>query len=95
MSLNLPYGIKPVVPLSNLDKDRYGPWPSLNDALIATQGTRERGLTIGLIENNKIIAEQYGQGQRNGVSVDNGSIRNAIDWWENWRKTCNFNSKSC
>ena len=55
MSLNLPYGIKPVVPLSNLDKDRYGPWPSLNDALIATQGTRERGLTIGLIENDKIM----------------------------------------
>ena len=62
MSLNLPYGIKPVVPLSNLDKDRYGPWPSLNDALIATQGTRERGLTIGLIENNKIIEYWFSEG---------------------------------
>lgn len=62
MSLNLPYGIKPVIPLSNLDKDRYGPWSTLEEALLATQGTRERGLTVGIIENNNIVEYWFSEG---------------------------------
>ena len=55
MSLQLPFGIKPVNPLSNLDKDRYGPHSSKALALTATIGTREIGLTVGIIENGKIV----------------------------------------
>lgn len=50
MTLNLPFGIFPLNALSNID-ERYGPYNSLNDALLATSGTRNLGLTVAIIEN--------------------------------------------
>jgi hypothetical protein len=45
MALNLPFGIKPVNPSSNVD-ERYGEHLTIQDALDATEGTRAIGLTV-------------------------------------------------
>ena len=78
MSLNLPYGIKPVIPLSNLDKDRYGPWSTLEEALLATQGTRERGLTVGIIENNNIVEYWFSEG------IEDVNLVKKNSWIKSW-----------
>jgi hypothetical protein len=49
MSFNLPFGIRALNPLSNLD-DRYGPHATLQDALNATAGTRLKGLTVSIVD---------------------------------------------
>jgi len=48
MSLQIPFGIKPVNPLANVDV-RYGPHATLQDALDVTVGTREIGLTVLIV----------------------------------------------
>lgn len=80
MSLQLPFGIKPVNPLSNLDKDRYGPHSSKALALTATIGTREIGLTVGIIENGKIVEYWFEAGiTDNDLVPKNVSTTTIID----------------
>ena len=54
MALNLPFGIRPIVALSNVD-ERYGPHASKAAALIATAGTRKVGLNVGILEKREIV----------------------------------------
>src|SRR5690554_2342167 len=61
MSLELPFGIRPVVPIANID-ERYGPYQSIEDALIGTQGTRVIGLTVGVIENDIVVEYWFKSG---------------------------------
>ena len=49
-NLELPFGVKPINPLSNLDKARYGAHATVQDALDATAGTREIGLTVLIVD---------------------------------------------
>ena len=61
MALNLPFGIRPIVALSNVD-ERYGPHASKAAALIATAGTRKVGLTVGILENSEIVEYWFKSG---------------------------------
>ena len=70
MSLELPFGIRPVVPLSNVD-ERYGPYQSVEDALIGTQGTRVIGLTVGVIENGIVVEYWF----RSGISDEDLTLK--------------------
>ncbi|MFW6243415.1 MAG: hypothetical protein ACOC2W_04580, partial [bacterium] len=61
MSLELPFGYKPVRALSNVDV-RYGPYISINEALSGTSGTRKQGLTVGVIENDEVVEYWFRDG---------------------------------
>src|SRR6056297_3533479 len=61
MALELPYGIKILVNKSNID-ERYGPYSSIVNALSGTIGTREKGLTVGVIENDEITEYWFKSG---------------------------------
>ena len=54
MGLNLPFGIKPISAIANVD-ERYGTYTSKSLALAATAGTRKLGLTVGIIENGEVV----------------------------------------
>ena len=68
MSLNLPFGIQPVNPMSNND-ERYGPHNSIGDALTATAGTRKEGLTVGVIEGGNVVEYWFESGIGDGDLV--------------------------
>jgi hypothetical protein len=54
MALNLPFGIRPLNPLSNLD-DRYGPYNSFAEANAAViPEVRALGATVGIIDGGTI-----------------------------------------
>lgn len=61
MALELPYGIKPVVALSNID-ERYGVHNTRAEALTATEGTRKLGLTVGIIESGAVKEYWFREG---------------------------------
>lgn len=61
MSLQLPFGIKPVNAVANVD-ERYGPHLTIADALIATAGTRVKGLTVGVLENGAVAEYWFKDG---------------------------------
>jgi len=70
MSLELPFGIRPVVPIANID-ERYGPYQSIEDALIGTQGTRVIGLTVGVIENGVVVEYWF----KSGISDEDLTLK--------------------
>jgi hypothetical protein len=61
MSLELPYGLKPLVQKANID-ERYGPYSSISEALAGTTGTRELGLTVGIIEKGEVVEYWFKSG---------------------------------
>jgi hypothetical protein len=61
MSLELPYGLKPLVQKANID-ERYGPYLSITEALTGTAGTRELGLTVGIIEEGEVVEYWFKSG---------------------------------
>lgn len=57
MSLEIPFGIRPTNRIANVD-ERFGPHNSIQDALeflSDDNNTRERGLTIGILENGSVV----------------------------------------
>ena len=101
MALNLPYGVKPLNPSSNID-ERYGPHNTIQEALDATAGTRELGTTVGIVENNSIVEYWFKEGildehlvikiagytsEPDGI-VQKGSVvinASSVDLDENWK----------
>ena len=69
MSLNLPYGIKPLNALSNIDT-RYGPWTTCAEALSETTGVRCVGLTVGIIESSAVVEYWFKTGTTNTDLVE-------------------------
>lgn len=67
MSLELPFGYRPVRKLSNIDKYRYGPHNTIQDALNKTKGTREIGLTVGINTEDGVVEYWF----KNGVEDTN------------------------
>lgn len=85
MSLNLPYAIQPVNPLSNID-NRYGPWISCAGALSGTSGTRCIGLTVGIVESGAVVEYWFKTGITNTDlvvkslgGVGNGTVTGATN----------------
>lgn len=61
MALELPFNIKPINPTASLD-ERFGPHDSIQDALTATFGTREKGLIVGILFSGKVLPYWFQEG---------------------------------
>jgi hypothetical protein len=58
MALNLPYNVRILNPASDIDS-RYGVYNSIADALEGTRNVRDKGLTVGILDENGSTVEYW------------------------------------